>query len=87
LIATAFETVFADSLDEHLEQLAFYHGRAGDLQVALEYLERATSHAAALQANTQAAELAKRAIAVSEKLGDVDAKQRIELQMARLAAG
>jgi DNA-binding SARP family transcriptional activator len=40
-IAEAFETLFAASLDEHLERLAHYHAQAGNLPRALEYAERA----------------------------------------------
>ncbi len=40
-IAEAFESLYADSLDEHFERLAHYHAQAGDLPRALEYAERA----------------------------------------------
>jgi hypothetical protein len=40
-IAEAFETLYADSLEEHLERLAHYHAQAGNLPKALEYAERA----------------------------------------------
>ncbi|MGH3077107.1 MAG: BTAD domain-containing putative transcriptional regulator [Gaiellaceae bacterium] len=40
-IAEAFESIYADSLDEHLERLAHYHAQAGNLPKALEYAERA----------------------------------------------
>ena len=42
-IATTFESLYADSLDEHLERLAHYHAQAGNLPNALEYAERARS--------------------------------------------
>jgi DNA-binding SARP family transcriptional activator len=40
-IAEAFESHYADSLDEHLERIAHYHAQAGNLPTALEYAERA----------------------------------------------
>jgi DNA-binding SARP family transcriptional activator len=40
-IAEAFESLYADSLEEHFERLAHYHAQAGDLPGALEYAERA----------------------------------------------
>jgi DNA-binding SARP family transcriptional activator/class 3 adenylate cyclase len=40
-IASAFESMYADSLEEHLERLAHYHAQAGALPKALEYAERA----------------------------------------------
>jgi predicted ATPase len=42
-IASAFESLYADSLEEHFERLAHYHAQAGDLPRALEYAERARS--------------------------------------------
>ena len=40
-IASAFESIYAESLEEHLERLAHYHAQAGNLPKALEYAERA----------------------------------------------
>jgi class 3 adenylate cyclase len=40
-VAAAFESVYAESLDDHLERLAHYHAQSGNLPRALEYLERA----------------------------------------------
>ncbi|CAN5295965.1 hypothetical protein BH09ACT13_BH09ACT13_07280 [soil metagenome] len=40
-IAEAFESLYADSLDDHLERLAHYHAQAGDLRRAFAYAERA----------------------------------------------
>ena len=42
-VAKAFEDVYAESLDDHVEQLAHYHAQAGNLPKALEYAERARS--------------------------------------------
>jgi DNA-binding SARP family transcriptional activator len=40
-VARAFEEVYADSLEPHVERLAHYHAQAGNLPQALEYAERA----------------------------------------------
>ena len=40
-IASAFESLYAESLDEHVERLAHYHAQAGNLPRALEYAQRA----------------------------------------------
>ena len=40
-IASAFESLHADSLDDHVERLAHYHAQAGNLPKAFEYAERA----------------------------------------------
>lgn len=84
-VAAACEQAFADSLDDQLERLAFYHVRGGDLAPALEYLERAADRATSLRAQTQSADLLRRAAAVAEKLDDAGAKQRIEQRLLELA--
>jgi DNA-binding SARP family transcriptional activator len=45
-IAGAFEELYADSLEEHLERLAHYHAQAGNLPKSLEYAGRARTPAA-----------------------------------------
>jgi DNA-binding SARP family transcriptional activator/class 3 adenylate cyclase len=42
-VASAFEELYAGSLDEHAERLAHYHAQAGNLPQALAYAERARS--------------------------------------------
>ena len=42
-VARAFEDLYEDSLDEHVERLAHYHAQAGNLPQALAYAERARS--------------------------------------------
>ena len=85
-VAAASEQAFADSLDDQLERLAFYHARAGDLAVALEYLERAANRATSLHANTQSVDLWRRAAAVAEQLDDAGAQHRIERRLSKLSS-
>jgi class 3 adenylate cyclase len=85
-VAAATEQAFTDSLDDHLEQLAFYHARGGDLPLALEYLERAANRATSLRAHTQSVDLWRRAAAVAEKLDDAGAQQRIERRLSELSS-
>ena len=49
-VAEAIETLYAGSLDDHLEVLAEYFRRSDDLPKAREYLERAAGRALALAA-------------------------------------
>jgi len=42
-VASAFESLYADSLGDHLERLAHYYAQAGNLPKAFEYAERARS--------------------------------------------
>jgi class 3 adenylate cyclase len=86
LVAAACEQAFADSLDEHLERLAFYRARSGDLPLALNYLERAADRAAALDATTQSVDLWTRAAGVAQKIEDADAQRRIERRLSELRA-
>ena len=83
-VAAAFEELFADSLDEHLDVLAHYYGRSDDLTKALEYLERAADDATRLNADYQAAELWRRAARVANELGDADAEARIAARLAEI---
>jgi class 3 adenylate cyclase/murein L,D-transpeptidase YcbB/YkuD len=85
-VAAAYEQAFSDSLDDHLEQLAFYRARGGDLQCALDYLERAASRAAGLRADTQAVSLLTRAASVAERVNDPEARDRIERRLVELSA-
>ncbi|MDQ3120944.1 MAG: AAA family ATPase, partial [Actinomycetota bacterium] len=39
-IASAFESLYADSLEDHVERLAHYHAQAGNLPKALEYAQQ-----------------------------------------------
>ena len=86
LLALAHEQAFADTLDDQLELLAFYHARGGDLQRALDYLERAAHRATALRAHTQAADLWARAASIADKLDDPQARGRIERRLVELRA-
>ena len=84
-VAAAYEHAFSDSLEDHLEQLAFYRARSGDLEGALEYLERAANRAASLHARTQAASLWSRAAALANKMDDPGARDRIEQRLLELS--
>jgi predicted ATPase len=85
-VAAAHEQAFSDSLDDHLEQLAFYWARCGDLPRALEYLERAATRATSLYARTQAASLWSRAATLANRMDDPVARDRIERRLVELGA-
>jgi class 3 adenylate cyclase len=86
LVADAHERQFVDSLDDQLEQLAFYCARGGDHERALDYLERAANRAMSQSARTQAAALWSRAARVAERISDPEARSRIEQRLAQLGA-
>jgi predicted ATPase len=85
-VGTALETLFPDSLDDHLEILAHYFFRSHDLPKALEYLERAGAKASELHAVAQAGELFGRGLKVAEKLDDEAARQRVQQRLDDLEA-
>ncbi len=84
LVAAAFETLFAGSLDDYLDVLANYYSRSEDLGKALAYLERAGERAASLDAPQQAAALWARAVKVAERLEDPSAADRIRARIGEL---
>jgi len=83
-VGAALETLFPDSLDDHLEILAHYFSRSHDLPKALEYLERAGAKASELHAVAQAGELLGRALKVAEKLEDDAGRQRVQQRLDEL---
>lgn len=84
-VGTAFETLFAATIDDHLEVIAHYFARSDQLVKALAYLERAGERAAALDAEHRAVQLWERALRVAEKLSDPDARGRVESRLAAVA--
>jgi class 3 adenylate cyclase len=78
VVGAAFERLFADALDDHLEVIAHYYARSHERRKALDYLERAGERAAALDAVSRAGELWGRAAKVAERLEDADAERRLK---------
>jgi class 3 adenylate cyclase len=83
-VGAAFESLYATTLDDHLEVLAHYFSRSQELGKALQYLERAAERAFALDAVGRADELFLRAQKVAEKLGDTAALSRVSERLGAL---
>jgi class 3 adenylate cyclase len=83
-VAAAIERIYSDSLDAHLEQLAYYNARAGDPSRALWYLVHAARRATAVKAYEQATELWQRAAELAEQTEDVDAQRQIARELWQL---
>ena len=83
-VGHAFETLFADSLDDRLEVLANYFARSDDLWKALDYLERAGTRAESLDAMERAVDLWRQAEGLADRLGDVAAQQRLRSRLDSL---
>ena len=73
LAADAFETLYADELDRHYNELAYHSERAGLPEQACRYYELAGDVARAAFQNSLAAELYSRAIALTPA-GDLPAR-------------
>jgi class 3 adenylate cyclase len=83
-VAAGLEELYADTIEEHLDQLAHYYGRSDDLRKALGYLERAGEKALGLDARFQAAELFRRAERLAGELGDTETQTRLAERLSAL---
>jgi class 3 adenylate cyclase len=84
-VAVAFETIYARSLDGHLEQIAHYHAQAGDDARALAYLERAAVSAETRGAAEHGIALWERVQRLASRAGDAEAERRAGERLAVLA--
>jgi class 3 adenylate cyclase/predicted ATPase len=83
-VGEAMEAHWADAVDDHLEDLAFYFYRSAQPARALDYLGRAAARARAIDATDHARELWSRAGRLAQRLGDEDARARIDVELASL---
>jgi class 3 adenylate cyclase len=83
-VATAFESLFQDTIDNHLEVIAHHFARSDDLPKALIYLERAGEQAVSLDASQRAEELWTKALGVADTLGDAQAVRTLRGRLAAL---
>jgi class 3 adenylate cyclase len=85
-VAAAFEEMHADSLGEHVQKLAFYYYRSDQPSKAMDYLWRAAGDAFADHAESQGADLLRRARKVATRMGDDEAQRRIDARLAEVEA-
>jgi len=83
-IGAAYESVFATSVGNNLELLAYYFARSDDLRKGLDYLERAGERALALDGTRSAVDHWRRALTIAEKLGDRTAVERLTERLERI---
>jgi predicted ATPase len=83
-VAAAYEALFAGSLDDHLDVLAYHYYRSDDQSKAVDYLERAADRALAREDRLEAAELIRRATKVAGRLGDLGQERRLSERLAAL---
>jgi tetratricopeptide (TPR) repeat protein len=84
--AQALETLYKESLDDRVAELAHHYQRAGDAPKAAEYLERAGRQAAARSAFREAEESCRTALAMLSTLPESAARDARELTLT-LALG
>jgi class 3 adenylate cyclase len=84
-VAAALEALFAGSLDDHMEALAYHYYRSDDQSKALTYLERSADRALGRGDRTRAAELVRRAQKVATRLGDSVEERRLADRLATLS--
>ena len=69
-VARAHETIYADTIDDHVEELAFYYYRSDDLERAQAFLDRAARRVEGRGGITEAAPFLRRLAKVAESRGD-----------------
>jgi len=85
-IGAALETLYSNSLDDHLDGLAHHYGRCENFDKAVEYLGRAGNQAMQRSAYTDAINGLTTAIDLVQKLPDTPERTRREL-LLQLAVG
>ena len=83
-VGAAFEELFAESLEDRYEVLAFYYYRSNEQGKALKYLEHAGRRAAELGATEQAYELIERALKVAGRMKDAQAEERLAAALSSM---
>jgi predicted ATPase len=78
--------VYAEQLDDHLNELAHHYGRSGNTSKAIEYLRRASEQAIERSANAEAIAQLTAALDLLKKLPDGPARSRQEASF-QLALG
>src|SRR5262249_21831969 len=77
----ALETMFAEQLEDHLNELAHHYSRSDNVAKAVEYLRRASKQAVERSAYSEAAADLKAALALVGRLPQGNDRLRIELAL------
>ncbi len=83
-IGVAIESLYADSLDDHVEQLAHHYRRSANVTKAVDYLTRAAELAVLRNARAEAVTSTREALALLDAIADPGERDRREaaLQIA-----
>jgi class 3 adenylate cyclase/tetratricopeptide (TPR) repeat protein len=87
-IGAALETLYGESLDDHLGDLALHYGRSANVRKAIEFLTRAASQASEKSLYAETVGYVNRAIDLLGALpqGEMRAREELELQGLKGAA-
>jgi predicted ATPase len=85
-IGEALETLYANSLDDHLSELAYHFGRGNNLDKAVDYLGRAARQAVSRSAFNESQALLQRALEWVQRLSESPERNTRELAL-QLALG
>ena len=77
----ALESIFAEQLDDHLDELVRHYSRSDNAAKAVEYLGRAGRQAMQRSAHTEAIELLTSALELLRRLPDRPERDQLELEL------
>jgi predicted ATPase/class 3 adenylate cyclase len=80
-IGAALESTYADSLDDHITELAHHYSRSGNPAKAVKYCRRAVRQCADLGSNAEAVAQFERGLEQLHKLPDDDRRAELELDL------
>jgi len=86
-IGTAIEALYADALDDHVEQLAHHYRRSANAPKAIDYLARAAEQAVVRNAPNEAVPGYENALALLDGIGDPMERERREASLQTALGG
>ncbi len=84
-IGTALESIYADSLDDHLAELAHHYARSSNPGKGVEYCLRAVRQSVDRGSNAEALALFETGLELLQKLPDNDQRAELELDLRNAA--
>ena len=85
-IGAALESIYADSLEDHVAELAHHYARGGNLNKAVEYCLRAVEQCTDRGSNAEAVAQFETGLELLQKLPDDDRRAELELDLRNAVA-
>ena len=86
-VGAALESIYADSLDGHIAELAHHYARSGNPDKAVKYCLRAVRQCAARGSDAEAVAQFENGLELLQKLPDDDRRAEMELDLRNAATG